>query len=33
MLQMDPKKRWTAKQCLQHPFIANLPHDDNWTPV
>ena len=22
MLQIDPNKRWSCKQCLKHPFIT-----------
>ena len=32
MLQIDPAQRWTAKECLHHPFITNSPHDESWTP-
>lgn len=32
MLQIDPARRWTAKECLHHPFITNSPHDEGWTP-
>ena len=32
ILQYDVSERWTAKECLQHPFIQNTPHEAAWAP-
>eukprot|EP00727_Mastigamoeba_balamuthi_P005916 m51a1_g1944 putative protein kinase (1370) ;mRNA; f:943403-950822 len=32
VLQLDPAKRWTADQAIQHPFIQERPLPDNYQP-
>lgn len=32
MLCMNPDKRWTPKQALEHTFVTGEPHDPMWTP-
>lgn len=32
VLQVDPKKRLTPYQALQHPFITRKPWTGSWTP-
>ncbi|ORY98634.1 kinase-like domain-containing protein [Syncephalastrum racemosum] len=32
LLQLDPRKRWTAAQALQHPFITGAPYTGAFDP-
>jgi len=32
VLVYDTYSRWTAKECLQHPFFSNQDYDPSWKP-
>ncbi|EKX35447.1 hypothetical protein GUITHDRAFT_118363 [Guillardia theta CCMP2712] len=32
VLVYDTYSRWTAKECLQHPFFTSQEHDPSWKP-
>lgn len=32
LLRMDPRKRWSPRQALQHPFVTGFPFDLSFEP-
>lgn len=32
-LRMDPKRRLSARQCVEHPWFQGLPAEYGWSPV
>jgi len=32
-LRMDPKRRLSARQCVEHPWFDGLPAEFGWTPM